>query len=54
MQHILVNNYTAECGELNSEIKLSYQTFGKDLGTAPIVLVNHALTGNSDVAGEDG
>jgi len=28
--------------------------FGKALGTAPIVLVNHALTGNSDVAGKDG
>lgn len=54
MQHIIINNYTTECGVLNSEIKLSYQTFGRDLGTAPIVLVNHALTGNSDVAGEDG
>jgi homoserine O-acetyltransferase len=54
LQHIIINNYTTECGVLNSEIKLSYQTFGKALGTAPIVLVNHALTGNSDVAGEHG
>lgn len=36
------------------EIKLSYQTFGLPLGAAPIILVNHALTGNSNVAGEDG
>lgn len=54
MQHIVINNYTTECGVLNSEIKLSYQTFGKAFGTAPIVLVNHALTGNSGVAGKDG
>lgn len=35
-------------------IPLSYQLFGKDLFTAPIVLVNHALTGNSNVSGEQG
>ncbi|WP_290699704.1 aspartate kinase, partial [Lacinutrix sp.] len=35
-------------------IQLSYQTFGKALHAAPIVLVNHALTGNSNVAGENG
>lgn len=39
---------------LNAELNLSYQVFGKPLGSAPIVLINHALTGNSDVAGEDG
>lgn len=35
-------------------IPLSYQIFGKDLFTAPIVLINHALTGNSNVSGEKG
>jgi homoserine O-acetyltransferase len=35
-------------------IPLSYETFGCTLGTAPIVLVNHALTGNSSVVGENG
>ncbi len=36
-------------------IKLSYQTFGKPLNSgAPVVLVNHALTGNSNVSGEKG
>ncbi|MDR6158935.1 homoserine O-acetyltransferase [Chryseobacterium sp. SLBN-27] len=35
-------------------IPLSYQLFGKELFSAPIILVNHALTGNSDVAGENG
>lgn len=33
---------------------LSYQVFGQPVGTAEVVLVNHALTGNSNVAGESG
>lgn len=35
-------------------IRLSFQSFGKELYSAPIVLVNHALTGNSTVAGPNG
>ncbi len=33
---------------------MSYQLFGAGLHSAPIVLVNHALTGNSNVTGSDG
>lgn len=36
------------------EFEVTYQIFGEPLHQAPIVLVNHALTGNSDVAGEKG
>lgn len=36
------------------DITLSYQVFGRPLRTAPVVLVNHALTGNSNVSGPDG
>ncbi|MDP5044701.1 MAG: aspartate kinase, partial [Leeuwenhoekiella sp.] len=36
------------------DLPLSYETFGQKLGTAPLILVNHALTGNSHVSGEDG
>ncbi|WP_224488852.1 bifunctional aspartate kinase/homoserine dehydrogenase I [Robertkochia flava] len=36
------------------DISLSYQVFGRPLHTAPVVLVNHALTGNSNVTGPDG
>jgi homoserine O-acetyltransferase len=36
------------------DIKLSYEVFGRPLHEAPIVLVNHALTGNSNVAGKNG
>ena len=35
-------------------IQLSYQLYGKPIGVAPIVMVNHALTGNSSVCGKDG
>lgn len=35
-------------------INLSYQLFGCTLHSAPVVLVNHALTGNSNVAGSEG
>lgn len=35
-------------------ISFSYETFGPPLGTAPVVLVNHALSGNSQVTGESG
>ena len=35
-------------------IALTYEQFGRELHTAPVVLVNHALTGNSNVAGADG
>ena len=37
-----------------ANLELSYQTFGPVLGTAPIVLIIHALTGNSNVSGENG
>ena len=36
------------------DLRITYQFFGQALGTAPIVLVNHALTGNSSVTGENG
>ena len=35
-------------------IELSYQLYGKPIGEAPIVMVNHALTGNSSICGKDG
>ncbi len=53
LHFITLNDYTTESGKKIS-VKLSYQTFGKPLYTAPIVLVNHALTGNSNVVGENG
>jgi len=54
LQHIIIKHFTTQSKAVNLEIKLSYQSFGKPLGSAPIVLVNHALTGNSNVAGVHG
>ncbi|MDE3743719.1 bifunctional aspartate kinase/homoserine dehydrogenase I [Maribacter polysaccharolyticus] len=39
---------------VSQDISLSYQLFGQPLHEAPIVLVNHALTGNSNVTGPEG
>ena len=36
------------------DFQLSYQTFGKDYKSYPVVVINHSLTGNSNVAGKDG
>lgn len=49
-----VENFTTETGYYYPKFELSYQVFGQDLHTAPIVLVNHALTGNSNVTGKNG
>lgn len=53
LKYIHISNYITESGKACS-VNLSYQLFGKSLHTAPIVLVNHALTGNSNVSGKDG
>lgn len=52
LKHINLSYHTHSVKEY--QIPLSYQLFGKELFSAPIILVNHALTGNSDVAGEKG
>lgn len=52
LRHINFSYHTNSGREYN--ILLSYQLFGKELFSAPVILVNHALTGNSDVAGEKG
>lgn len=51
---IFLQNFTTESGALYPTLNLSYQVFGKALHTAPIILVNHALTGNSQIIGENG
>jgi len=53
LQYFNIPNYTTKTGKTSS-LKMSYQLFGKPLYEAPIVLINHALTGNSNVTGESG
>jgi homoserine O-acetyltransferase len=54
MKRIAIQNWTLESGKIHEEVALYYQVFGQKLGEAPVVLVNHALTGNSKVSGEKG
>ena len=54
LKNIVITDFVPEKGTKSVDIELSYQIFGKELHSAPIVLVNHALTGNSEVAGENG
>ncbi len=53
LHHLVIKKYTTISG-VAQDIELSYQVFGKKLHSAPIVLVNHALTGNSDISGPKG
>ena len=53
LHHLSINKYLTYSG-VTLDIKLSYEIFGQPLHSAPIILVNHALTGNSNVAGEHG
>ncbi|WP_460219928.1 alpha/beta fold hydrolase [Psychroserpens sp. MEBiC05023] len=53
LQYIFISNFELPSGVFQ-DIKLSYQLFGQPLGEAPIVMVNHALTGNSNVCGNEG
>jgi homoserine O-acetyltransferase len=46
--------FDLENGKRRPYIPLFYQTFGQPIGSAPVVVVNHALTGNSNVTGENG
>ncbi|WP_296385816.1 alpha/beta fold hydrolase [Winogradskyella sp.] len=53
LKYINVSKHRIENGK-TIDVFLSYQVFGKTSQDAPIVLVNHALTGNSNVIGENG
>jgi len=53
LHHLKIKNYKTLSG-ITQDIDMSYQLFGKKLNSAPIVLVNHALTGNSNVTGKEG
>lgn len=47
-----IKDFTTSSGVVLHDLNLSFEVFGKPLHTAPFVVVNHALTGNSDVLSE--
>jgi len=53
MKSLNYTAFTTKSGH-TQDLVLSYELFGQDLYTAPVVLVNHALTGNSTVSGPKG
>lgn len=53
LNYIKINK--TETSILDKEhLEISYQVFGKPIGEAAIILVNHALTGNSLITGKEG
>lgn len=53
LKKLIVKNFKIQ-EQTIPEVCLSYEHFGCEIGTAPVVVINHALTGNSTVLGENG
>ncbi len=53
LNEIKISDFRNSAGSIQ-DIVLTYQTFGKEVGSAPLILVTHALTGNSTITGEYG
>ena len=51
---IIIQDFITESGAVYHSIPLNFTLAGQQLFSAPVVLVNHALTGNSQVTGENG
>ena len=53
MTATLVHNELQQLRLTNGQV-LSYQHFGQDYTTAPVIVINHPLTANSCVSGPEG
>ena len=53
LKNIKIDNFIS-FNETSFNIDLTYEIFGQSIGNAPIVMVNHALTGNSNLTGNNG
>ena len=51
---ISIKNFKTHSGAIYHKINLYYQQFGRQIGKAPIVLVNHSLTGDANLTGDKG
>ncbi len=54
LQKLEILNYNTTKNKRIDKIPLTYEVFGRPMHSAPVVLVNHALTGNSTVCGDHG
>ena len=53
LRELVLSDFKNSAGR-RQQITISFQIFGPEIGNAPVVLVNHTLTGNSQVTGENG
>lgn len=53
LQELCLKDFENSAGTVQ-DIYLSFQQFGRNPDTAPVVLINHALTGNSQITGKLG
>lgn len=51
---LVIDQFTTISGAEYEQLPVSYRVFGPDLHQAPIICINHALTGNANVSGETG
>jgi homoserine O-acetyltransferase len=51
---ISIPNFTTASGSYYDTVELHYQHFGRNCINAPVVLINHSLTGDANVAGSSG
>ena len=51
---ISIPNFTTAIGSYYDKVELHYQHFGRNFIDAPVVLINHSLTGDANVAGSSG
>ena len=51
---ISISDFTTHSGAYYPLIELHYQQFGLEIGKAPILLINHSLTGDSQLTGDRG
>ena len=51
---ISIEDFTTDAGAVYKQIDLHYQQFGQAIDQAPVVLINHSLTGDANVTGPEG
>ena len=51
---ISIEDFTTDAGAVYKQIDLQYQQFGQAIDQAPVVLINHSLTGDANVTGPEG
>ncbi len=54
LQTLTLTDFTTHTGKFYSRFPLHFMHFGQDFKTAPVVLVNHSLTGDAKVCGSKG